>query len=364
MAGIRKSKKKNTRVFIAIGVAGFLALILLVLFTQNSAKFNAFSSNMQKIEQENKELKEKLTSTEDTLTVLKRSGAGSGQETQSDVVTVVIAKSGLPAGTVLTVDNLDITKMPQKVAPENAFNIKNDLLGRVLSADVQAGKTIEEALLVDKGIQSLSIPKGYRAMTIPIDPITGVGGFITPGSRIDLLTVVPKSGGGKDKSDEQVSKIIIQNVKVLATSSNTPQAGKGPGAGPGPAASSSITIAVPAADAIKIALAYNNGAGNIQTVLRGYQDESKTKKMSIDSKELISGNAGVSDKNFEIPDIKLPKPPSQKGYSAGKDIDLNSILNNVDGLPPPTPPTAQTKTHSIEMIQANSRQEVSFETEI
>ena len=84
----------------------------------------------------------------------------------------------------------------------------------------------------------------------------------------------------------------------------------------------------------------------------------------MDTAELITGQESIEEEAVNIPDIDLPPPPSENSYSSGSETDLNSILSDGDGLPPPAPPATRTKTHSIEIIQANSRQEVSFETEI
>jgi pilus assembly protein CpaB len=362
MAVSRKSKKKNTRIFIAIAIAGILALLLFVILSKQGSKVSQVLQDRQTLEAQINTLKQQIEEQKraDRLAMRTQQTAQPEKEVVKNTLTVVVAKTPIEAGTRLGYELMETKEWPQEAVPVNAANYPESLLGRIVSSDVASGEPILPTKLIDKDTQTLEIPEGFRAMTIPVDGITGVGGFLMPGSRVDLLTVVPKSIDSSN-SQEKLSKILIQNVKVLATSGGGGSTARG--AKPKDS-SSTITIAVPAAEATKIALAYDNGSGNIQVILRSFQDNTEVDKTAIDTGEFITGNMAMGNQDIVIPDIDLPKPPTSDNYSAGANMDLNSILNDTDGLPPPTPPTAQTKTHSIEIIQANSRQEVSFETEI
>jgi pilus assembly protein CpaB len=362
MAISRKSKKKNTRLIIALGVAVLLMVILFMLFSGLGGQITQVSQSKQHLEAQIKTLQEELDEQKRAAKLAARttSLARPVQEEQKNTLNVVIASKPIEAGTRLSHEIMDVKEWPAEAVPVNAFNYPESLLGRIVSADVASGEPILPNKLIDKDTQTLEIPPGYRAITLPVDNISGVGGFLMPGSRVDLLTVVPKSTDGK--SNEKVSKLLIQNVRVLATSSGSAATSRGPRAAK-EEKSSTITIAIPAQDATKVALAYDNGNGNIQVILRSFQDNTEVDKVATDTGELITGNISLDNQDIVIPDIDLPRPPTD-GYSSGTNIDLNSIINDADGLPPPTPPTAQTRTHSIEVIQANSRQEVSFETEI
>ncbi|MGD9581024.1 MAG: Flp pilus assembly protein CpaB, partial [Vampirovibrionia bacterium] len=283
------------------------------------------------------------------------------EQQKKNTLNIVVAKRTIESGTRLDREDLEIQEWEPDAVPLNAANYPEALLGRITSDDFVTGEPILPSKLIDKDTKTLSIPDGYRAMTLPITSLTGVGGFITPGARVDLITVVPRSAEGE--ADEKISKILLQNVKVLATSGNVNDSFSRGKKASG-SSEATITVAVPAESAVKLALAYDNGNGNVQVILRGFSDGTKIDKVDIDTAELLTGQMHTEEKDISIPDVDLPPPPSQGGYSEGSNVNLNSILSDVDGLPPPAPPTARTKTHSIEIIQANSRQEVSFETEI
>lgn len=368
-----KKKKPNKKLFIAIGLAVVLSMLLLILMNSQSGALK--NVNQQIAEKDSvittlKEEMEKLKEQQHNQLRLQQqqmnsNTTGGPQEiAKKNTASVVVAARPVSAGTRLTKSELKVEEWPQEAVPLNAYNYVESLIGRITSADIASSEPVLPEKLIDKETKTLSISDGYRAMTLPITNLTGVGGFITPGARVDLLTVVPKSSEGKEsKSPEMMSKILMQNVKVLAVS-GSPTSAAGARGKKGSSPDATITVAVPAEEAVKLALAFNNGDGNVQVVLRGFQDASNIDKTNIDTAELITGKIQIEEETIVMPNIDLPPPPSQTSYDAGNNIDLNTILSDVDGLPPPAPPTARTRTHSIEIIQANSRQEVSFETEM
>lgn len=368
MAAPRKPKKKkaNIRVLIAIGIAAFIGLALLVLIMGQKGSQSAMQGEISKMKEEVEAAKKKAQELEQIKMLEEQNQKASNAAANAPVketTTIVVAKRSIDAGTRLSAELLDTQELPQEAVPVNSFNYTQAVIGRIASSDIASGEPILPNKLIDKDTQTLAIPDGFRAMTIPVTNITGVGGFINPGCRVDILSVMAKSmkGASKEaKGDDKISKILIQNVKVLATSGKSAAAADSKG---GASSGQTITIAVPADQVIKLALAFNNGEGQIQVVMRGYNDAAEITKTEMDTGELITGNSG-KPKNAPIPQISLPKPPSETSYAAGNNTDLNSILNNPEALPPPEPPTAQTKTHSVELIQANSRSEVSFETEM
>jgi len=65
------------------------------------------------------------------------------------------------------------------------------------------------------------VPQGHRAVTVAVNEVAGVAGFISPNSRVDVVLTSPLPGD-KDK-DDNISKVILQNVPVLATGQVTEQ---------------------------------------------------------------------------------------------------------------------------------------------
>lgn len=133
---------------------------------------------------------------------------------------VLVAKSEISSGTVL--DQSMITSIPWlgKKLPEGFIGIenKNKVINRVAAVDIVRGAPICEKNLAPKGSPAglfVKIPEKMRAMTVKVDEVSGVAGFSRPGGRVDVLlagTETGKEGGKEEKS----SKIILQNVLVLA----------------------------------------------------------------------------------------------------------------------------------------------------
>jgi pilus assembly protein CpaB len=110
-----------------------------------------------------------------------------------------------------------------------------------------------------------------RGMSVKVDQVTGVSGFITPNSRVDVLVSGKPTGGG---NKEQRSKMILQNVRVLATGMVIEQVDEKPKEVP------TVTLLVTPDEAEKLTLASRQQA--VRLALRNYSDQEivKTKGMS------------------------------------------------------------------------------------
>jgi pilus assembly protein CpaB len=129
------------------------------------------------------------------------------------------------------------------------------------------GQPIVEAMLAPKGAGSglqATIPTGMRAITLEINEFTGLAGLLVPNCRVDILSTL-----SANDSNGQVTKTIVQNVKVTAVGQRTGVAGEPPPANPGEMARS-ITVLVKPAEAEAIELACSTSRPRL--VLRGGRD--------------------------------------------------------------------------------------------
>ncbi len=115
-------------------------------------------------------------------------------------VTVLVAGTDLPKGSVLRREVLSQRKIPAGFVSNDAVPAGDfeKYLGRVIEADVSAGKPILKSYL-DTGFPvdfSDTVPVGRRAMTVQVDDINSVAGFIRPGNRIDLFVNIPSGFSG------------------------------------------------------------------------------------------------------------------------------------------------------------------------
>ena len=132
---------------------------------------------------------------------------------------VVVAKTEIPLGAKISADQLGLLPIPNGSAPEGAFRKLEDAVGRVAVVPIGLREPITNLKLAPVGTESgigAVIPPGYRAMTVKVDEIVGVSGFVMPGSYVDVVAViVPVTAGAAAKGP--ISKIVLQNIKVLAS---------------------------------------------------------------------------------------------------------------------------------------------------
>jgi len=150
---------------------------------------------------------------------------------------VVVAATDIPVAANLTPDLLKVIDWPTSAQPQGSFDGVEAVAGRVAGSALVAGEAIVEARLSPKGAgagMASLIPPNMRAMTVPVNEVVGVGGFIHPGDLVDVITTMqgPPTAGAPTGSpqDQYRSKIVLQNVRVLAVgqelsaNSNKPEA--------------------------------------------------------------------------------------------------------------------------------------------
>jgi pilus assembly protein CpaB len=134
---------------------------------------------------------------------------------------IVVAKIEIPIGSRILAEQLQVVQMPRSVVPAGAFTrIDDTIIGRVVVTRIGPREPITESRLAPVGSTaglSSVIPEGYRAMTIRVDDVVG---FIMPGALVDVVIVIEPSA---ESHNERISKIVLQNVKVLAQGTNLDQ---------------------------------------------------------------------------------------------------------------------------------------------
>ena len=143
-----------------------------------------------------------------------------------DTVDILVAKADLPRGQTLSPADVSWQAWPATTAAGN-FIRKSDrpkalenLTGMIVRAPFVAGEPIREAKLVNSkgsGFMAAILPSGMRAVATQITPESGVGGFILPNDRVDVI-MTPRSRD--EKSGERTSETILRNIRVLAIDQN------------------------------------------------------------------------------------------------------------------------------------------------
>src|SRR5471032_1677683 len=128
---------------------------------------------------------------------------------------VVVAAADLDIGAELRREDIRIIDWPANAVPANAFSDPKDVIGRGLVLPVIENEPFLPMKLASKeagsGLPPV-IPPGLRAVSVRVNEVIGVAGYVLPGTRVDVVATVSPSGQGSDMT----SKVILTNVQVLA----------------------------------------------------------------------------------------------------------------------------------------------------
>jgi pilus assembly protein CpaB len=207
-----------------------------------------------------------------------------GQQAAEKTVQIVVARSDMMQGQAVGVTSLEALSWPAATVPEGAFNDVKALEGRVVRTPIYKGEPILPVKLAPVGAKAgldSVIKDGKRAITVKVNEVYGVAGFLQPGSFVDLLVNLT------DKRDNPMSKIVLERVLVLAVAQNTdrPEEGKA-------RVVNAVTLEVSPEEAEKIDLART--IGTLSLVLRNQVDMKAGATGGAERKDLFS-QAAVSE---------------------------------------------------------------------
>jgi pilus assembly protein CpaB len=219
---------------------------------------------------------------------------------------VVVATKDIPAGTTIS-DELvkkgmvKATPWPKASVPAGSFNTPEQIVGKTNRLKIIANEPILESRLAGEGAGlTTRLEKGKRAMAVKVDEIIGVSGFIVPDDRVDVIvTTVPP---GNNNQDNKMSKIVLQNKRVLSVAQNVEQKeGK-------PQVARSITLEVSPEESEKLSLASQEG--QIVLALRGTGDDSDAKTIGSNKRDLLAV-AAIPRKSSGPSPVSRPVPPDK-----------------------------------------------------
>jgi pilus assembly protein CpaB len=199
-------------------------------------------------------------------------------------VDVVVADKAIPVGTRIEGENLRVAKWPVELEPQGAVRSVDQAAGSIARVSIERNQPLQQSILVPKGagLLPLLITDGMRGMSVRVDSVTGVSGFITPNSRVDVLVSgTPNEGGETD----QKGKVILQNVRVLATGQEIEQKDEKPVEHP------TVTLLVSPEDAEKLTVATRQEA--VRLALRNYRDEEVVPTAGVTTRTLFQPDPGA-----------------------------------------------------------------------
>ncbi len=186
------------------------------------------------------------------------------QRAMAQSVEIVAAIHDLPIGAKIQLDAVRLVRWPRDSVPPGAFTDPQAVVGAFTRSEFFANEPIVAGKLYMGervgGVLPLLIPVGMRAMAVPVDEVADIAGFVQPHTRVDVLVAV--SGGSNNAPP--FSRIVVQNVEVLAAAQEIEQAKTEP------TVVKVVTLLVTPEDAEKIALASREGT--LRLAMRNYTD--------------------------------------------------------------------------------------------
>ena len=272
---------------------------------------------------------------------------------------VVVAKVALPAGTKIVAEQLMSVRLPPNSVPDGTFETMDKLVGRVAVTGIAAREPITDFKLAPEGSAgglSAVIPEGYRAMTVKVDDVVGVSGFIMPGALVDVVVVInPEPNSSNSQS---ISKIVLQNIKVLANGQNIDR----PKNDREPESVKAVTLQVTPEQAEKLALAATEG--RLQLVMRNSVDQSDETTQGVDTRTLLGGERAMPQPEPGSFKSEQPKPAPQTIPAPVLMRRPRAVYapapEEKKSAPASAPAPAAPQRPSVEMIEGAKKRQVEF----
>jgi pilus assembly protein CpaB len=178
-------------------------------------------------------------------------------------VEVVVASRDLPVGHILDVADIKVAQWPGDAVPEGYSSSVDEVLGRGLIQGVAMNEPLMPAKIAVKeagGGLPIVIPEGMRAVSVRVDEVIQVAGFVGPGTRVDVMVTLE----GENQPDP-VTKIVLQNMLILTSGQVVQRSPDGE-----PILASVVTFLASPEEAEKLVLAATKG--RIQLALRNTLD--------------------------------------------------------------------------------------------
>jgi pilus assembly protein CpaB len=257
---------------------------------------------------------------------------------------VAVAKVAIPLGSKIIAEQIMVVQFPKESTPDGAFDSAEKLAGRVAVVNIAPREPITESRLAAEGTAaglSAIIPEGYRAMTVKVDDAAGISGFIQPGTLVDVVvTIDPREGSGMQ---DPISKIVLQNIKVLASGQNIDKPENEREAN----SVKAVTLQVTPEQAEKLALAASEG--KLQLVMRSQIDQGNEETPGVNKRNLLSG-----DMAMPVPEAGSLK--SEQPKSEAKPVRRAPVAKPAATAPAPQP----TPRTQVEMIEGGKKRNVEF----
>ena len=214
----------------------------------------------------------------------------------------VVAALDLSMGTMITKDHVKLVAWPASSPVPKGFTTVESVLNRGLISSVTANEPLTETklapLAAGAGLPP-SITEGMRAVSVKVNEVIGVAGFVVPGTRVDVMVTLKR-----DTEKDSMTRVVVSDVQVLTAGTRYDQEKAKDGQ---PIPTSVVTLLVTPPDAERVALAANQGS--IMLTLRNPMDRKPTDTVGIRTGALLGNPPAAPPVVKTVHNRKIATPP-------------------------------------------------------
>jgi pilus assembly protein CpaB len=230
------------------------------------------------------------------------------QRAMAHSVEVVVAANDIPVGTKIDSSAVKLVRWARDSVPQGAFTDPQALAGAFAKSGFVAGEPMVASKLfmgqMTSGVMPLLIPAGMRAMSVPVDEVSDIAGFVAPHTRVDILVAIAGTGPG----EPSFSRIVLQDIEVLAVAQEIEHAKDQP------EVVKVVTLLVTPQDAEKLTLASREGL--LRLAMRNYSDNKIVATKGIGLPDLLHQGGGLGGPGATVPLMQIQPAPAMTARAA------------------------------------------------
>lgn len=258
---------------------------------------------------------------------------------QVDTLDIVVAAKPLNVGGSIKADDIKVIKIAQSAFPKGAFSKPEDVIDRPIISNILLDEPVLEGRLAPRGAGTGlagMIPPGMRAVSVRVNEVVGVAGFVLPGMHVDVLV----TGRPPGDSTTTITKTVLQDITVLTAGATVQADPRGQ-----PINAPVVTLLVTPAQAEVLTLAGNEA--RIQLVLRNGADNSAVETKGTSVKRLYNM---TSKGNLQSSSVFREEDDEERPRSRPRPVPAAPV---VAAAPPPPPPPPV--PDSVVVIRGNQK---------
>ncbi|HYB90538.1 MAG TPA: Flp pilus assembly protein CpaB [Candidatus Binataceae bacterium] len=266
------------------------------------------------------------------------------QQAMAKNVEIVVAAYDLPLGAKIEAGELKMARWSAEATPEGAMTDPKQAIGSYVRSQFVANEPIVTGKLFmgqkTAGVMPLLIPFGMRAVSVPVDEVSDISGFVLPHTRVDILVALSVGGEGGNKA---FSKVVLQNVEVLAVGEEVEMKKDEP------TTVRVVTLLVSPQEAERLSLASREGT--LRLAMRNYNDNKIVLTSGTDVQEMLRAYSLQPEIPVAAPQVapRAPERPRSRPmeieiYRNGKTSESVSFISQAS--PDDTPGHKKTREYS------------------